>query len=95
MDKDKTKLINALFGELKKPVASSKNPTSNGLGLMPLPSMWALTICSTDFSLALPIIYLSLPGLSKNPDDNSKIESEVKLKVKALCDKFPIYSQAI
>ena len=29
------------------------------------------------------------------PDDNSKVESEVKLKVKALCDKFPIYSQAI
>ena len=28
-------------------------------------------------------------------NDNSKVESEVKLKVKALCDKFPIYSQAI
>ena len=36
-----------------------------------------------------------LDGLSQNPDDNSKVESEVKLKVKALCDKFPIYSQAI
>ena len=36
-----------------------------------------------------------LDGLSHNPDDNSKVESEVKLKVKALCDKFPIYSQAI
>ena len=36
-----------------------------------------------------------LDGLSQNPDDNSKAESEVKLKVKALCDKFPIYSQAI
>ncbi len=36
-----------------------------------------------------------LDGLSQNPDDNSKIESEVKLKVKTLCDKFPIYSQAI
>ena len=36
-----------------------------------------------------------LDGLSQNPDDNSKDESEVKLKVKALCDKFPIYSQAI
>ena len=36
-----------------------------------------------------------LDGLSKNADDNSKVESEVKLKVKALCDKFPIYSQAI
>ena len=36
-----------------------------------------------------------LDGLSQNPDDNSKVESEVKIKVKALCDKFPIYSQAI
>ena len=36
-----------------------------------------------------------LDGLSQNPDDNSKVEAEVKLKVKALCDKFPIYSQAI
>ena len=36
-----------------------------------------------------------LDGLSQNPDDNLKVESEVKLKVKALCDKFPIYSQAI
>ena len=36
-----------------------------------------------------------LDGLSHNLDDNSKVESEVKLKVKALCDKFPIYSQAI
>ena len=36
-----------------------------------------------------------LDGLSQNPDDNSNVESEVKLKVKALCDKFPIYSQAI
>ena len=36
-----------------------------------------------------------LDGLSQNPDDNSKVESEVKSKVKALCDKFPIYSQAI
>ncbi len=36
-----------------------------------------------------------LDGLSQNPDDNSKIESEVKTKVKSLCEKFPIYSQAI
>ena len=36
-----------------------------------------------------------LDGLSLNPDDNSKVEKEVKLKVKALCEKFPIYSTAI
>tara|TARA_B100000287_G_scaffold421678_1_gene462664 strand:+ start:646 stop:1929 length:1284 start_codon:yes stop_codon:yes gene_type:complete len=36
-----------------------------------------------------------LDGLSNNPEDNSKVEAEVKSKVKALCEKFPIYSQAI
>ena len=36
-----------------------------------------------------------LDGLSFNPEDNSKVEKEVKLKVKALCEKFPIYSTAI
>ncbi|MFL2661077.1 MAG: serine hydroxymethyltransferase [Alphaproteobacteria bacterium] len=36
-----------------------------------------------------------LDGLSSNPDDNSKVEKEVKTKVKALCEKFPIYSKAI
>ena len=36
-----------------------------------------------------------LDGLSKNSDDNSAVENEVKKKVKSLCEKFPIYSQAI
>ncbi len=36
-----------------------------------------------------------LDGLSLNPEDNSKVEKEVKSKVKALCEKFPIYSTAI
>ena len=36
-----------------------------------------------------------LDGLASNPEDNTKIEGEVKIKVKRLCDKFPIYSQAI
>ena len=36
-----------------------------------------------------------LDGLSLNPEDNSNVEKEVKLKVKALCEKFPIYSTAI
>ena len=36
-----------------------------------------------------------LDGLSSNPDDNSTVEKEVKTKVKALCEKFPIYSRAI
>ena len=35
-----------------------------------------------------------LDGLSSN-SDNSNVEAEVKSKVKALCEKFPIYSKAI
>ena len=31
-------------------------------------------------------------GLSKNPNDNSKIESEVRNEVINLCSKFPIYN---
>ena len=48
-----------------------------------------------EFRLIGNLIGDVLDGLSQNPDDNSKVESEVKLKVKTLCDKFPIYSQAI
>ena len=31
----------------------------------------------------------------KNPENNSKIESEVKKEVIALCSKFPIYNHLI
>ena len=34
-------------------------------------------------------------GLSKNPEDNNKIETEVKKEVIALCSKFPIYNHLI
>ena len=33
-----------------------------------------------------------IEGLSANPENNSKIESEVKKEVIELCSKFPIYS---
>ena len=36
-----------------------------------------------------------LDGLSTNPDNNSSLENEVKLKVKSLCRKFPIYTSVI
>jgi len=32
-----------------------------------------------------------LDGLAKNPEDNSDAEKAVKVKVQALCNKFPIY----
>ena len=33
----------------------------------------------------------TINGLSKNPNDNSTIEAEVRKEVVELCSKFPIY----
>jgi glycine hydroxymethyltransferase len=35
-----------------------------------------------------------LDGLVENPEDNSKVEAEVSVKVQAICDRFPIYKEA-
>ena len=35
-----------------------------------------------------------LDGLTKNPEDNSEVEQQVKAKVEALCANFPIYSNS-
>jgi glycine hydroxymethyltransferase len=32
-----------------------------------------------------------LDGLAKNPDDNGATEQRVRDRVRALCDRFPIY----
>jgi len=32
-----------------------------------------------------------LDGLAANPDDNSKIETDIAARVKEMCDRFPIY----
>ena len=48
-----------------------------------------------EFRLVGNLIGDVLDGLSSNPEDNSHVENDVKLKVKALCEKFPIYSSAI
>lgn len=48
-----------------------------------------------EFKLVGNLIGDVLDGLSKNPDNNAEIEKEVKSKVKALCEKFPIYSAVI
>ena len=37
------------------------------------------------------LITKTINGLSKNPDDNSKVEEEVRKEVVELCSKFPIY----
>ena len=36
-----------------------------------------------------------LDGLSANSEDNTKVENEVKIKVKKLCERFPIYTSVI
>ena len=48
-----------------------------------------------EFRLIGNLIGDVLDGLAQNPDDNSAIENEVKVKVKNLCEKFPIYSAVI
>ncbi len=50
---------------------------------------------ANEFKIVGNLIGDVLDGLSSNPEDNSKVEIEVKAKVKALCEKFPIYSAAI
>ncbi len=45
-----------------------------------------------EFELIGKLITKTILGLSKNPDDNSKIEEEVQKEVIDLCATFPIYS---
>ena len=45
-----------------------------------------------EFKKVGDLITRIIKGLSKNAEDNSKIESEVRKEVIALCSKFPIYN---
>ncbi len=47
---------------------------------------------SSEFSLVADLITKVVKGLSKNPENNSKIEKEVQKEVIDLCSSFPIYS---
>ena len=44
-----------------------------------------------EFEKVGQLITKVIDGLSKNPDDNSKIENEVRKEVVSLCSLFPIY----
>ncbi len=44
-----------------------------------------------EFQKVGDLITKTIKGLSENPNDNSKIEGEVRAKVIELCSKFPIY----
>ena len=48
-----------------------------------------------EFKKVGELITKVIEGLSKNPDDNSKMESEVKKEVIELCSRFPIYSHLL
>ncbi len=48
-----------------------------------------------EFKKVGELITKVIEGLSKNPEDNSKIESEVRKEVIELCSKFPIYSHLL
>ncbi len=44
-----------------------------------------------EFKMVGELITKTIKGLSENPDDNSKVENEVKKEVVDLCSNFPIY----
>jgi len=48
-----------------------------------------------EFKKVGELITKVIEGLSKNPEDNNKIESEVRKEVIELCSKFPIYSHLL
>ena len=48
-----------------------------------------------EFKKVGELISKVIEGLSKNPEDNNKIESEVRKEVIELCSKFPIYSHLL
>ena len=48
-----------------------------------------------EFKKVGELITKVIKGLSKNPTDNSKIESEVRKEVIELCSNFPIYNHLI
>ena len=47
---------------------------------------------SEEFKLVADLIFKVIEGLSKNKEDNSKIEKEVQKEIIELCSSFPIYS---
>ena len=48
-----------------------------------------------EFKKVGELITKIIKGLSKNPEDNRKIETEVRKEVIVLCSKFPIYNHLI
>ena len=53
---------------------------------------WASRGLPAEFKLIADLISKVILGLSKNKEDNSKIEKEVQKEIIDLCSSFPIYS---
>ena len=47
---------------------------------------------TSEFKQVGDLIFKVVDGLSKNKEDNSKIEKEVQKEIIELCSSFPIYS---
>ena len=45
-----------------------------------------------EFKKVGELITKVIKGLSENPNDNTKVEAEVRKEVLELCSKFPIYN---
>ena len=54
-----------------------------------------LDVLVDEFKKVGDLITKIIVGLSKNPDNNSKTETEVKKEVIELCSKFPIYNHLV
>ena len=48
-----------------------------------------------EFKIVGELITKVIKGLSKNKEDNTQVESEVRKEVIALCSKFPIYNHLL
>ena len=48
-----------------------------------------------EFKKVGDLITKVVEGLSKNPEDNNKVETEVRKEVVELCSKFPIYNHLV
>ena len=88
---DREKLSKSIYVALKKRPIDTESPmitsgirlgsqaaTTRGFGLK-------------EFEKIGELITKTIHGLSKNPEDNSVVESEVRKEVVELCSKFPIY----
>ena len=76
----------------KNGVANDPNPPTITSGIR-LGSQAATTrgFGLNEFKLVGDLITKTIKGLSSNPNDNSKIEDEVRKEVVELCSNFPIY----